>query len=141
MKKIFTTIQNTNLNNIWLLVFRALASILMLTHGYPKLLKMMEKDFDFPDPLGVGSVASLSLTVFSEFLCPILIMFGLATRYAGFAVAFTMGVAAFVIHAGDPIHVVEKAYLYLLVFSTIVVLGPGKFSIDALICPPKSKRR
>jgi putative oxidoreductase len=41
-----------------------------------------------------------------------------------------MLVAAFVAHAGDPFGKKEMALLYLLVYITLFITGPGKYSID-----------
>ena len=87
----------------------------------------------FPDPLGVSAEVSLGLTVFAEVACAILIVVGLCTRWAAFILAFTMCVAAFVIHGDDPLAKQEKALLFLAMYSSITVLGPGRFSLDHLI--------
>ena len=41
-----------------------------------------------------------------------------------------MAVAAFIVHASDPIGTKEKALLYLIGFVVIFLAGPGKYSID-----------
>jgi putative oxidoreductase len=56
---------------------------------------------------------------------------GLFTRWAAIPAAFTMAVAAFLAHAGDPFGDREMALLYLTLFTTIGLVGPGRFSIDA----------
>ncbi|MCA9508106.1 MAG: DoxX family protein, partial [Myxococcales bacterium] len=86
----------------------------------------------FPDPLGLGSTLSLSLTLSAEFLCALLVVIGLFTRYVAFPLVFAMGVAFFVIHRGDPFQKKEMAFLYLMAFSTIFACGPGAYSADKL---------
>ena len=44
-----------------------------MTHGYGKLMKLINGNFDFADPLGVGSIPSLIFTVLGEFIAPILL--------------------------------------------------------------------
>jgi putative oxidoreductase len=119
-----------NLTDIGLAILRIAPSSLMLTHGIPKLQKMLGGDFAFANPLGIGEAPSLFLTVIGEVICPILIILGYKTRWAAVPAAITMFVAAFVVHASDPIDVKEKAFLYLFAFVAVIFTGPGSFSID-----------
>lgn len=115
---------------IGLAFFRIAISAMMLTHGLPKLQKLVSGNFEFGDPIGIGATPSLFLTVIGEFLCPILIIIGFKTRLASIPAAITMLVAAFIAHGGDPFGKKEMALLYLVGFITIALLGPGKYSID-----------
>lgn len=101
----------------------------MLTHGYGKLLKLINGE-GFGNPIGIGATPSLFLTVIGEFVCPILIIIGFKTRWAAIPTAITMAVAAFVVHGADPFKKKELALIYLLIFVVIALLGPGKYSID-----------
>lgn len=104
-----------------------------LQHGLPKILDFANKTTSFPDPLGVGSTASLSLMVLAEFICGIFVALGLFTRLAVIPLIIAMGVAFFVFHAPDPFAKKEMAFLYFLAFTSIFAAGPGKFSVDGLI--------
>ncbi|WP_394749109.1 DoxX family protein [Spongiimicrobium salis] len=117
-------------NDIGLALLRILPSAIMLTHGIPKLQKLINGDFEFADPIGIGATPSLFLTVIGEVICPILIIVGFKTRLAAVPAAITMLVAAFFYHADDAFKVKEHAILYLIFFVVIFLLGPGKFSID-----------
>ncbi len=116
--------------NIGLAFLRIGASALILTHGIPKFQKLLSGNFEFGDPLGLGSSPSLFLAIIGEFICPILVIIGFKTRWAAVPTAITMAVAAFIAHASDPFNVKEKALLFLTLFVTIILLGPGKFSVD-----------
>lgn len=118
------------LTAIGLAFFRISMSAMMLTHGLPKFQKLISGDFEFADPIGMGTAPSLFLTVIGEFICPILIIIGYKTRLASIPTVITMLVAAFIVHAADAFESKEKALLYLVGFATIVLLGPGKYSID-----------
>jgi len=49
---------------------------------------------------------------------------------AALLVMILMAAAAFVVHAGDPFGVKEKALLYLIGFTVIALMGAGKISMD-----------
>lgn len=118
--------------DVGLLLLRVCASAFMMTHGYPKLMKLLAGgEIQFMDFLGLGTQVSLALAVVGEFVAPAFILMGLFTRWAAIPAAFTMAVAAFLAHAGDPFGDREMALLYLTLFTTIGLVGPGRFSIDA----------
>jgi putative oxidoreductase len=102
----------------------------MLTHGIPKLMNLVQGNLEFADPLGIGAVPSLILTVIGEAICPLLIIIGYKTRLAAIPTAITMAVAAFMIHSADPIGTKEKALLFLFAFVVIALTGAGKHSVD-----------
>jgi putative oxidoreductase len=108
---------------------------MLLLHGWPKVQGMAEKSASFPDPLGVGSAMSLNLVVFSEVLCAILLVAGLAARFALIPLVVTMAVAFFVIHSGTLMGEGngEMAFVYLGGFVALLVAGPGRYSFDHYI--------
>ena len=116
--------------DIGLAVLRILPSIFLLTHGWGKFNNLISGNFEFPDPIGIGSSPSLFLAVIGEFVCPILIILGLKTRWAAIPSAITMFVAAFIQHSSDPFADKEKALLFLVIFVVIFLVGPGRFSVD-----------
>ena len=131
LKNIYSTqVMNTD----WVaLILRIIGGGFMLTHGYPKFIKLLNGNMEFADPIGLGVGVSLFLTVFAEFICGILIFLGLGTRLASIPLFITMFVAAFVVHGEDPFARKEKALMYLLIYLAIFLFGSGKYSIDNLI--------
>ncbi len=116
--------------NLGLLLLRVSFSGMLLTHGVPKLIKLLTGDHVFKDPIGLGAPVALSLAVFGEVVFPVLIILGYKTRWATIPVMATMIIAAFVVHANDPFAVKEMAVLYFIAFLSIMVLGPGKYSLE-----------
>jgi len=116
--------------NFSLLFFRVVLSASLLTHGYGKFLKLINGDFEFADPLGVGAIPSLFFAVLGEFIAPIFIIFGFKTRWASLVSIITMAVITFVVHADDPFKGKEKALLFGIGFILLFLQGPGKFSLD-----------
>ena len=118
-------------NNLGLAILRIGGAGLLLTHGIPKLQRLFgEGPIEFPDPIGIGASPSLFLAVFAEFLCAILVLIGFKTRWASIPIVITMLVAALIQHADDPFGSKEKSLLFLLIFVTIMFLGPGAYSVD-----------
>ena len=118
------------MKDIGLLLLRVGFSASMLSHGYGKLGKVMAGNFSFANPLGIGEAPSLILAVIGEFVCPILIIIGFKTRWAAIPAAITMLVAAFITHWADPFSKKELALMYLIGFTAVALLGPGKYSVD-----------
>lgn len=117
-----------------LLLVRVGAGLMLaFGHGWGKLLAFSEKSATFPDPLHIGHRTSMACTVGAEVFCSLLVALGLGTRPAAGIAAFTMGVAAFVVHAGAPFARRELALAYLLPFLGLVFTGAGRFSVDARI--------
>ncbi len=115
---------------VGLFLLRIGFSILMLTHGYGKFLRLFEDKIKFSDPIGLGKEISLYLVILGEFIAPIFIILGLKTRFFSIFPIITMYVAAFISHADDPFSKKEKAILFLFGFIVVLVSGPGKYSID-----------
>lgn len=107
---------------------------MLIGHGWGKLASFGDRMGGFPDPLGIGSAASLGGAVFAEVVCAALVTIGLFTRAALIPLIFTMAVAAFMIHGSDPFfgsgRSKEMALLYLVSYVVLFLTGPGKYSVD-----------
>jgi putative oxidoreductase len=122
--------------DVGLLVLRVwLGLAMLLLHGWPKVQGLADKAGSFPDPLGVGSAMSLNLVVFSEVLCALLLVVGLAARFALIPLVITMAVAFFAIHGGVLMGEGngEMAFIYLAGFVALLIAGPGRYSLDHYI--------
>lgn len=115
------------------LILRLTLGLLMLSHGIPKLMKLMNGTIEFGDPIGIGAPASLTLTVFAEVLCSLLLIIGLWTRLALIPLMITMAVAVFIVHINDGLGTMELALMYLLSYCALFLLGSGTYSIDAVL--------
>ncbi len=131
-------LKSTNLTEftdtgIALLIFRVVPSFAMIYgHGWGKLMNVFSGNFQFGDPIGLGPTLSLILAAFAEGICSLLIIFGFYTRAAALVLTINMGVAFLFVHLfNDPFGRMELALVYLAIFLTIFLLGPGKYSIDS----------
>ena len=115
------------------LVLRLAGGGLMLTHGIPKLMKVLGGDLSFGDPIGIGAAPSLLLTVFAEVICAFLVLIGFKTKWASVPLLITMLVAALIVHGADPLGKKELALLYFAIYLVLFAIGGGKFSVDRLV--------
>ncbi|MCB0404969.1 MAG: DoxX family protein [Bdellovibrionales bacterium] len=118
--------------DLGLLVLRISAGLMIaLGHGWGKLTGFSVIVPRFPSIFGLGSQVSLALAVFAEFFCALAVAAGFKTRWAALPVAFTMLVAAVVVHAADPWSKKELALLYAVPFITLFFTDGGRFSVDS----------
>jgi putative oxidoreductase len=115
--------------NIALLLLRLAVGILMLTHGVPKLGKLLAGDFSFPDPIGIGPQASLIMATFAEFFCSLLVIVGYKSRLAVMPLIVTMLVALLIVHGDDSVLKHWNILLYLFAYGILLHLGGGKYSL------------
>lgn len=113
-----------------LLWLRTSASLFLLwVHGLPKLMDYSHQLGFIEDPFRWGAQVTLSLAIFAEVLCPLLIIAGVLTRLACLPVLTVLLVAVEVVHPGWTLGESQFAWLLMILFSAILVAGPGRFSL------------
>ncbi len=125
--------REVTLTDYGLMVFRLMLGVFILVHGWQKLINFEMLRLVFPDPIGIGSLASLSLIIFAEFVCSILIIIGLFTRLATIPLIVGMSVAAFVIHGNAPFATKELSMLYSVFGVGLLLTGAGRHSVDHVL--------
>ena len=117
--------------NIGLFFLRFIPSvILIINHGWPKLLQYQSFASTFPDPLGLGNSFSLTLAIIAEVLAAFFVLIGFFTRVSALLVFITMLVAFGIVHGSDIFEKRELAALYGLIYFVILIVGPGGWSFD-----------
>ncbi len=138
MKTSYSTNLDLKSTDIGLLIFRIGIGSLILTHGFPKLLKFFgPEEITFGDPIGLGPTTTLALAVLAEFVCAIFLIFGFITRIASIPLICTMAVAALIVHMDDDFAIQEKSILFLVGFILLLFTGAGKYSIDYILLKRK----
>ena len=112
------------------LLLRVVPSLFMMGHGWSKLSNVLNGDWSFADPIGVGEPISLVLTIFAELVCSIMVIVGFFTRPALVILMVLCTVIIFIIHGADPIGDKEHAALFFAIYAAIFITGPGRMSID-----------
>jgi len=132
MKKLLSTKYSAGAFSTAMLVLRLGLGILMMMHGYDKLVHFGVKQNTFMSFLGMGSTLTLALVVFAEFFCSLFIVLGLFTRLATIPLIITTCVIIFKVNHGHLILDDENAPLYLTGYLVLLLVGPGKASIDSM---------
>ena len=115
------------------LFFRLIVSLSLMTHGYSKLLRLLEGRIWSRTHLFFNEETSLALVTFGEFFAPLFVILGLGTRLFSIPIIYTFIIVVFDAHWGDPFTKMEKGILFLISYILIFMFGPGKFSLDNLI--------
>ncbi len=125
-----------------LLVLRVIAGLsLFLKHGTEKLFGFSRMAGHFPNLLHLGLFALVFATV-GDGICSLLVLLGLATRWASLISFINIFAAWALVHHflffGRGSDHGEMIVLYLAAFLAIFIAGPGRFSLDALLLKPSA---
>ena len=132
MKKLMSTNYSAGAFNAAMLLFRLALGILMMNHGYMKLIGFASMKDHFMSFLGLGPSLSLALDIFAEFFCSLFLILGLFTRLATIPLIIVMSVAITMVHNYDFFGKGELATHYLACYLVLLILGPGRVSVDSM---------
>ncbi len=120
-------------SDVALLVLRLWFGLtLFAKHGLVKINHFSQMAPHFPDPLHFGSHASLVIALISDAVCSLLIVLGLAARWAALYVLVVLGTAFLLVHhmrlsgTGSG----ELPFLFAGAALVVLIAGPGRFSLD-----------
>ncbi len=133
MKKLFRIGYTDNGISFSAFMLRIAGGLLMIPFGFNKLVHYSELAQKFSDPFHIGHATTLSLVIFAELFCAVLITAGLLTRLATIPLIINMAVAFIKIHHWDWQDSGQKACLFLCIYLALLFTGPGKLSLDRLI--------
>lgn len=133
MKRLLSTHYSAGAFNVAMLFLRIVSGALMMKHGYDKLVNFAKYKGQFMNFMGIGQATSLSLTIFAEFFCALFIIIGLLTRLASIPLIVAMCVAIFIANKGDFFGEGEMATLYLSAYVVLLLVGPGRISVDGMV--------
>jgi putative oxidoreductase len=134
MKKFLSTQYSETAFNVASLLLRLTFGLLLcINHGFEKLLHFSKLEYTFADPFHIGHRWTLVCSIFAEVFCSLLLTLGLFTRVAALLLVINMSVAAFIIHKDQSLSIHEPALLYLSAFFAILMVGPGRISVDGMM--------
>ncbi|TDI66407.1 MAG: DoxX family protein [Bacteroidetes bacterium] len=131
--------------DVGLLILRIGIGIMFIWHGYAKLSGGPEKWIGLGEALSVmginfapefmGLLASLA-----EFGGGLLLVLGLLTRPACFFLLCNMVVATTMhVSNGDPRQIFSHPLELAILFFSLLLIGPGKYSLDEILSKNKDK--
>ena len=132
MKSLLSTKYSAGAFSTAMLILRLVAGILMMNHGYGKLTHFEETAKFMPHLFGMSSSITTALVIFAEFFCSLFIILGLFTRLACVPLIITMCYALFITLHGEVFGKGELATLYLAAFTVLLLVGPGRVSVDSM---------
>ncbi|MBS1261245.1 MAG: hypothetical protein MAG453_00566 [Calditrichaeota bacterium] len=110
-----------------------IAAMMIAGHGWRKVVDFETLRVSFSDPFALGPAFTLYLALLVELAGSLLLLIGLATRYAAAGLLLAMLTAAFIVHGGGPWAKMELPLLYALVYLTLLLAGAGRISLDAFL--------
>ena len=119
-------------NDFGLLLLRIfLGGSLFLKHGLEKITHFSRMSAHFPNPIHIGSHASLIYALISDAICSLLTVLGLGTRAAACIIVINLGVVFCLVEhyafwAGHG----ELVVVYFGGFLALMFAGAGRFSLD-----------
>ena len=133
-----TQIVNANAMDIGQLLLRLVLGLLMLLHGYGKIMGGPGPILDLVDKAGLPNALGYLVYV-GEVIAPILVIAGIWTRVAAFVIAINMIVAVALAHTGQLFslspqggYALELQAFYLAVAIAIALLGAGRYSAGGI---------
>jgi len=122
---------------------------LFLKHGTPKLFhfqqELMWENIGYPSVFHLGSVGTLLFATLADGICSMLVVLGLATRWAALFTFCSLAIGWGMVHGfaftGTEGRIAETISLYMVGCAAIFLLGPGRYSFDAMIKASAEKKR
>ncbi len=115
------------------LLLRFVFGTIMIPHGWAKIVNFDKISPEFVSFLGMSPSISLSLAIFAEFGCSILLIIGLFTRLATIPLIITAYVIMSTVNNFDVIGNNDINLAIMGAFIAILILGPGKHSFDNML--------
>lgn len=138
------------------LALRLALAVFMIPHGYGKITNWSGTIDAFQKYMGIPAPLT-AMAILTEFFGPILLVLGLATRAASFALLILITVAAVkgghidngflgttITHDGKEIHLNNGYALHVLYGGAalaLLLIGPGKIALDSVICRLIGKKK
>lgn len=114
-----------------MLFFRVLVSLeIMVAHGFKKIGIGVTEAEHVPNPLHLPEAFNSAFAISANIFFPFLVLIGFCTRLATLPILAVTLTGYFVVHLHDSFLEKDAPFIYSVVFLLILVLGPGKVSID-----------
>lgn len=117
-----------------MLIFRFAISLqLMIAHGLKKIGIGVAEAEHVPNPLLLPESLNSFLAISTNLFFPVLVILGLFTRIAVLPILAVTLTGYFIVHWNDPLPAKDMPFMYSVCFLLLLILGPGKYSLDYYI--------
>jgi putative oxidoreductase len=117
--------------NVGMLLFRIAASLeIIVVHGFKKIGIGVSVAENVPNPLHLPEVLNNTFATAANIFFPFLVLIGFCTRLATLPTLAVTLTGYFVVHWHDALLVRDTPFVYSLMFFLILLMGPGKYSLD-----------
>lgn len=126
-----------------LLVMRLALGVVMVGHGYHKVFGGLHHHVQFVESLGLPGWSAY-LSAFAEFFGGLLVIIGLFTRVAAFAICVDMCVAIAKVHLHNGLmgeHGYEFPMALAAIAFALIFLGGGAIAFDHVRAPGAAKSK
>lgn len=114
-----------------MLAFRILISVeLMMAHGLKKVGVGVAQAETVPNPLHLPTQLNDLFATSANLFFPVLVIIGFFTRLAAIPILAVTLTGYFVVHWNDSLLEKDTPFMYSVSFLLIMILGPGKYSLD-----------
>lgn len=133
-RHIISVFPSANNFNVIMLFFRTAISLeLIIVHGLKKLgINGAERE-NIPNPFHLNEAFNDIIAISANLLFPVFVIIGLFTRIAVLPILAVTLTGYFVVHLNDVLSTKDIPFMYSLAYLLILVLGPGRYSVDYLI--------
>jgi putative oxidoreductase len=122
---------NDRAQDLGLLFLRSAGALFLLfVHGLPKLLNFNAQLALIEDPFHLGATLTLSMAIFAEVLCPLLILTGVLARLACLPILFLLLVALVLVHSEWSVEQGQFGWLLLIILTSVLIAGPGRLALN-----------
>ena len=122
---------NARAQDLGLLFLRVSGGLFLLAvHGVPKLLNYNAQLQVIEDPFHLGAHLTLTLAIFAEVVCPLLIVAGVMVRLACLPILCVLLIAMLVVHPQWSMAEGQFGWLLLMLFTSVFIAGPGRLALN-----------
>jgi putative oxidoreductase len=114
-----------------MLILRVAASLeIAIVHGFKKIGVGVAQAENIPNPLHLPQAFNDAFATSANIIFPFFVLTGLFTRLATLPTLAVTLTGYFVVHWHDALLEKDTPFIYSLIFLIILILGPGKYSLD-----------
>ena len=133
MKKIFAKILSPQpvVSDCGMLLLRVAVSLeIAIVHGFKKIGVGVSQAENIPNPLHLPDAFNNVFAIAANIVFPFFVLIGFFTRLSTLPTLAVTLTGYFVVHWNDTLLEKDTPFIYSLIFLIILILGPGKYSVD-----------